>query len=213
VGTLSVDPADLEGCIDALHALAGADDDEQLTSLGLAKRLLGPSSVLRVPNLQVQGCISTVDHHTVIIVRKGLDRAREQHVIGHELGHWILRREGVTVDDEDALESACDYVGAGIVIRRRPFARVLRGGYTLPELAAHYRTSETLVALRQAEVTGQPRAVVAPHAVRVRGQLEFVWPEERTLRRWATGRAAPGVVKVRLKDDPRRVVLDPQETG
>lgn len=99
-----------------------------------------------MPNLRDAGQLATVHDQRVIAVRAGLPPAREQHVVGHELGHWILEREGYR--DEDVVW------------------RPLRG---------------SLVVLGD------------------------------TLRRWARGRAAPGVRKVRLRDDPRRVVLDPEE--
>ena len=201
-------PGELEGLAEALFDLAGVADHETVTPASVARRAAG-ATVIRVPHLLATGTLSLVNGQPVIAVRRGLDPIRERHVIGHELGHWILRREGVPVDDYT--EAACDYIGAALLTRRAAFARALRDRLTLPELAARFEVTETLAALREAEVTGRPRAVVAPGSVRVRGQLEFVWPDEGTLRRWATGRAAPGVAKVRLRDDPRRVLLEPAE--
>jgi hypothetical protein len=41
---------------------------------------------------------------------------------------------------------------------------------------------------------------------------EWVWPDEQTLRQWAK-RSGPGLRKVTLGDDRRRVVLEAEEAG
>jgi hypothetical protein len=125
--------------------------------------------------------------------------------IAHELGHWLLARHGFVGDDE---ERAADHLGAALVAPRRAFLSARRAvGESLPELADAFGITETGAALRLGEVLGVPLAVVVPATVRVRGPEDWGWPDEWTLRRWARGRT-PGIRKVRLTDDPRRVVPD-----
>jgi hypothetical protein len=73
-------------------------------------------------------------------------------------------------------------------------------------MASALRVSGTLAALRVGEAVGAPVAVIAPGRIHVRGPEEFVWPSEAELRRLARA-GADGLVRVRLADDPRRVVL------
>ena len=78
-------------------------------------------------------------------------------------------------------------------------------------LAGAFVASETTMALRDAELHRLARVVVAPN-LRVRGPESFVWPPERIIRVWAL-EGGPGLARTRLTDDPRRVVLDVDETA
>lgn len=128
--------------------------------------------------------------------------------VGHELGHWLLTRHGYCGNDDEA---AADYLGAALLAPRRAFLRARRAlGHDLPALANAFSMTETGVALRLGEALHVPLAVVSPAHVRVRGPEAWVWPNEATVRRWARV-AEPGLRKVRLTDDPRRVVLDVDE--
>lgn len=112
------------------------------------------------------------------------------------------------------VEQLANAIAAGIIIPRRAFRRAIAVyGRDLVELAGAFGTSQTLTALREAEIDRLPRAVVTPETVRVRGPEEWVWPDERTVRAWAR-RPMPGVRKTVLTDAPRRVVVDAEdETG
>lgn len=198
-----MDIGDLEGCVEALYRLAGFDDDAVDFPSRVARRLLGPEAIVRVPGLKTFAALSRVNGEARIAVRQSLSQPRREHAIGHELGHWVLEREGC--DGED-LEGACDFIGAAIQTRRRVFREVAKHR-DWTQLALDFSTTETLVALRYGETTGTPLAVVAPHAVRVRGD-DFSWPEADEIRKRAKSRSIiPGVAKARLRDDPRRVVL------
>jgi hypothetical protein len=61
--------------------------------------------------------------------------------------------------------------------------------------------------LRYGETTGRDLAVVRPGLVRVRGQLNFVWPDESTIRGWTMGRVPKGLARTRLDGDRRRHLL------
>lgn len=198
-----LDEADLEGCVESLYQLARFADDEVAAPVRIATRLLGPGSIVRVPHLRELGHIARVSGEYVIAVRRGLARAREQHTIGHELAHWLFERDGYDGAD---LEDACDFVGAGLMTRRRPFTRRAREvSLDFRQLAHDFDTSETMVALRVGETLDVPVAVIAPLSVRVRGP-EWGWPPPDQIRRLARA-PVPGVRRAPLTDDRRRVAL------
>lgn len=96
-----------------------------------------------------------------------------------------------------------DALAAALLAPRQQFLRALgEDGYRLPILARRFETTESCVALRAGEVTGEPMALVAPRSVRVRG-AEWTWPTERELRRGSL----PGVRKVSLRTERPRFVL------
>ena len=138
-----------------------------------------------------------------IIVSSKLPPAYARFFVAHELAHWVLRDEGL--DDRD--ESEVDYLAAALLAPRCGFLSAVRAGLELPELAEQFGTTETGAALRIGETTGRPIVLVAPASVRPRGSESWVWPPEPTLRAW-TRKDRPGVARVRLSDDPRRVMLE-----
>lgn len=196
--------SDLEGCVDALYEIAGCESDEVLFPSSLAEQLFGDECIQRVPHMIASGALGRAGEQHYIAVRASIRGSAFEHIVGHELGHWILRREGSTMRNTE-LELACDFIGAAIQTRRRPFARGARGRERdFKQLALDFQTSETLVALRVGEVLNIPIAVIAPLTVRARGSIE--WPDEQRLRMIAR-RGYPGIARVRLTDDSRRVAL------
>lgn len=132
-------------------------------------------------------------------VRRSLPDTYREHTIGHELAHWWAQTNGVIDSEEQA-----DYVGAALQMPRGLFLGTDKG--ELSGLARKFGATETAVALRIGEVEREPLAVVAPHCVRVRGPDEWEWPAEQTVRQWASS-GRPGLIKTRLRDDRRRVVI------
>jgi hypothetical protein len=135
--------------------------------------------------------------------------------LGHELGHYVFERAGYVGED---IESVCDAFGAAVMAPRPAVLRLHQQfGLDFRKIADAVRATQTWAALRIGEVLRRPLAAVSPGAVRVRGPEAWVWPDESTLRRWASGRSRPGLAKVRLTDQPRRVALlgdeDASETG
>lgn len=190
----------------------GAQPDDDAPKLGvLVRSLLGEDSVAYTSGLRGDGALARIGATWRIYVRRGLTVERRAFAISHELAEWWLRvRERYQGED---VEQAANYIAAAIMSPRRAFHRALATyGHDFVELAATFRTTETHVALREAELTHLPRAVVSPALVRVRGPEEWVWPSESTLRSWARG-VTPGLRKVKLTDDPRRVVIDVEDTG
>lgn len=201
-----MEPTELEGVAESAYREAGLDV-ERPNVVRLAKALLGPDAIERGPRL-VSGRAALIRVHDRwrIVLSRSLPKLYALHAIGHELGHWLLERAGVGSGDE---ELAADYLGGALLAPRSAFAAAHRAlGSDLPALAAAFSTTETGAALRVGEVARVPLAVISPSVVRVRGPEGWVWPDEPTLRRWARGTAAPGLKKIRLTDDPRRVVLD-----
>lgn len=202
---MGLDQADIEGEADAAYRAAGLDPDEAVSPIWLAKRLLGERNVVGVPALmhQLGGCLALVNGAPRIFYRNRLPTELRDFVVGHELGHALLRdRAGEGVE----LERACDAFAAAIIAPRRAYLAALRVcGAQYPKLARAFATSESLVALRFGEVTGAPLALVAPRSVRVRG-AEYSWPSEPAIRELAA-RPKPGLRKAQLKDDLRRLVI------
>lgn len=195
-----MEPSDLEAAAESVFRLAGQAVG-RCSPVRLANCL--GINVVSVPNLRQAGCLAMVGHVPTIAFRASLDAPRRAHVVGHELGHWVLSREGVR--DSQWTEDWCDYIGGALVAPRPAIRRAFAAfGTAFSPIAASFRTTETLVALRMGEVTSQSVAVVAPQRVRARG--DAVWPAEDTVRAWAR-RPGPGISSVRLQDDRKRVVL------
>ncbi len=216
-----MDPGDLEGLAEALHREAGLDPADPA---GVAKVARGlwrdPAAVELVPRDAMRhapASLASVNGAWRIYVRRGTPSEQVGFLIGHELAHWALRREGVRFETEGDEEAACDYLGAALVAPRSAFRATLRAlGEDVRELADRFGSTETLAILRWGETTGRDLAVVRPGLVRVRGQLNFVWPDEDTVRSWTSGRVPKGLARTRLDGDRRRfalVVDDELETG
>ncbi len=199
---------ELEGIAEAVLHEGGQEDDDAPRLAQLVTTLLGPGAV-EYAQLRGDGALTRVGDRWRIYLRRGLSLERKAFALSHEIAEWWLRvREGYVGED---VEHGANYIAAAIMAPRRAFARSLRAhGHDFAELAADFRTTETHVALREAELADIPRAVVSPALVRVRGPHDWVWPNEGVVRRWARA-GAPGVTKVRLTDDPRRIVLDVEE--
>lgn len=196
---MSADTSDLECIVERIYREAGAGPDDVWRPSRIARALFGPDVLYLVPDVPGHAQLTRMHGGPVIAVRKGLSPAYRDHAIAHELGHWALELEGVPHDEHT--ENACDFIGAALITRRRPFARVARHDYR--QLALDFRTTETLVALRVGEVLNEPVAVVSPHLVRARGEG---WRSLQTIRLYAHETPA-GLVKVRLHDEPQRVAL------
>lgn len=200
---MAVDQADIEGEAEAAYRAAGLELDEGVTPIWLAKRLLGPDAVVGVASLMQPGggCLVRVHGQPRIYYRARLPPALRDFVIGHELAHALL---GERVGDE--AEAACDAFAAAVIAPRRAYLAALRAyGVRFTKLARAFATTESLVALRLGEVTGEPVALLAPHSLRVRGS-ECAWPSEPELRS-VLPRSGPGLARARLRDDPRRTAI------
>lgn len=195
---------ELEGIAESAYAEAELDPERPHLPR-LAKALLGPRAIERGPRpLHAPACLVRVRGEWRIIVGRNLPPRFALFAVGHELAHWLLGRVGFVGEDEEAV---ADALAAALLMPRPAFRRALLSvGDDWSELARVMCATETAVALRLGEVTRRPLAVVAPARVRVRGDEEWLWPDESTIRQWAR-KPLPGLRKTKLKDDPRRVVL------
>ncbi len=158
--------------------------------------------VYAIPGLRPLGVLGNQGDRVVIGYRQSLSEPYAEHSIRHELGHWAMRKCGVTDSEEGA-----DYIAAATAMPSAAFLACFRSvGDDLPQLALPFGVTETSAALRLGELLGEALAVVAPLSVRVRGPEDWVWPDTETVRRWARA-GRPGLKKTRLRDDRRRVVL------
>ncbi len=201
-----VDAFLLEGIAESLYREAGEDPSEPVSPVRIARALINADVVKAVPRhalRQSWAALTPIDGRWHIVVRRDVPDAELGHTIAHELAHWALRRANIPDN-----EPSCDYLGAALVAPARAFRRAIKHlGADLPALADTFRTTESCVALRWGESTDTAVALVRPGLIRVRGQLEFVWPDEQTIVRWAKGRPPRGLAKTRLTDDRRRVLL------
>ena len=201
---------ELEGIADAAYREAGLDPETPHITR-LARALLGPTAIMRGPRpIHGPAALIRVKDDWRIVISRSLPAIYATFAVGHELGHWLLARSGYRGDDEEA---SADYLAGALLAPRRAFISAWRAmGDDFAALAETFSMTETGAALRLGEVLRVPLAVISPALVRVRGPDEWVWPAESVVRGWSR-KGAPGLRKVRLTDDPRRVVLGVEETG
>lgn len=208
---MSLDQADLEGSAEALYKLAGLPVDDAVSPTKIARALFGARAVEILPMRMAAGALIYVNGERRIVVKQGLDMVTTRFVVGHELGHWILEREGYRGDH---LEAYCDYIGGAILMPRRSFVGAHRfhdGDVT--DLAAEFGVTHSATWLRIGEAVRIPIALSRPGLVRTRGPDSWVWPESETIVKWARGTPPPGLAKVRVEDDRRRMVLVGDDDG
>jgi len=196
---------DFEWIADEVLRLADVDEMAPAKPVALVRALLGPGALFSVHarSLPGDGSLAVVNGQPRIYIRQGLSPIRRRWVICHELAEWWLWQSGVR---DEQIEGVADAVAAAVLAPRRAVRAALKSaGPSYTGLAEHFGTTESCIAMRLAEVTGRPMALVAPAKVRVRGE-DYAWPEEGQIRslRW-TRRA--GLERMKLHDDRRRVVL------
>lgn len=197
----SMTPENIEG---EAACMLGCDDEEPPDIVRLARRVLGVSvQVVHARALPGDGALVTVHGQRRIYVRSGLPQVRLRWAIAHELGHLALSLDSSCRENEDA----CDAFAAAILTPMRAYRLALREtGVSYRRLAQWFVASESCVALRLGEVTGQPMALIAPSRVRVRGD-DYAWGTEQNVRALAQKTSVAGIRKARLRDDRRRVAL------
>jgi hypothetical protein len=196
---------ELEGIAQRVRKLAGVEEDETVSSLTIARRVLGvPVRVL--PTLPTQACL-VWDHDRYRILIRRLER--EAHfAVAHELGHWALRElEGVAPADEEALANRF----AGALCAPTHIVRAITKGrrsHHFRPLAKATGLSETAAALRLREVRGDSLAVVTANQRNIMGGFAGL-DHDRAVRLADQAERDPRIAVVRLRGgiDEGRVQL------
>jgi hypothetical protein len=199
-----MDPAELEGLALIPYQVTGIDPEDPPPLFDLVRAYLGVrvERPANMPGPRAQAF--RVNGQDRVAVRAGLPVEVAHFLAAHELAHVVMRRAG---HPEHADEGRANYLGAALLMPRAFVRAVYRAeGFSPRALAEAVVCSQTSAVLRFGEVRTAPLAAVSPGAVRVRGPEAFVWPDEGTIRRWAA-RPGPGLARVRLTDQPRRVAL------
>lgn len=201
--------AELEGLASELYERVGLDPAVPVDTFRLARKLLGPQAIERgVGLVGMPAKLFTVRGERRIAINRRLPFTQAQFWVGHELAH-ILIGDHRGPD----LEQLCDYLAACLMAPRAAMRGLLRAfGHDHRQIADEVCATQTWAALRIAECTGAPRAVVTPARCYVRCPDDYVLPPEPLLRRLTTG-TRPGVRKTRLTDATGRTVLDFEETA
>lgn len=194
-----------EQCAFDFYERVGCDPAEPVDPFTLTRKFLGAGTIVRGANLVGSPAATFVlDGQRKIAVRRNLPIEYAAFYVAHELGHIVLEEAGYRDDD---LEQQCDLFGAALLAPRPAIVRLHRElGFDLGAIASEVGSTETWAALRLGEVLRLPLVAIAPMRVRVRGPVEWVWPDESTLRSWVK-RTPRGIVKTKLSDDPRRHVF------
>lgn len=158
--------------------------------------------VFAVRNMVSEESVATFQGRELLGYRASLPRPYANHKLAHGLGHIGMRRLGVADSEEGA-----DYIAAATLMPSAAFRDCLgEFGPDMTRIASAFCVTETSAALRLGEVNDVPIAVVTPAIVRVRGPEEWEWGPEGVVRHLSkTG--GPGLIKARLRDDRKRVML------
>jgi hypothetical protein len=209
---VGISTSEIEGLAVAFYERLGFDPAIPVDPFRLARKLLGPMAIERGTSVAgLSAKLFVVRGERRIAVSRKIPPEYAMFYVGHELGHVVLDEIGYREDD---LETACDAFGAAVMAPMPAVRTLLRAfGRDHAAIAEEIGATQTWAALRVAECLGIPRAIITPGRLYVRGPEAFEWGPEDSLRRLARGRAgAPGITKVKLTDDPRRVVIDIDES-
>lgn len=187
------------------------DPAQPVDTFRLARLLLGADGIER--GTSIVGALAkvyTVNGKRRIAVSRKATVEYAQFYVGHELGHIVCDEQGYRQAD---VERVCDMFGAAVMAPIPAVHAMLRAfGRDHEAIADELISTQTHAALRVAEVLRIPRAIITPARVYARGPDEFVWGSEDELRKLAR-RERPGIVRAKLTDDPRRVMIDVEDVG
>lgn len=208
---MPLDSASIEGLAVDFYKRLGCDPEQPVDTFRLARKLLGANAIERGTALVgVPAKTFSVHGERRIAVSRKLSVPYAQFFVGHELGHIVLDEIAYTESD---IERVCDAFGAAVMAPLPAVRLLLRAfGRDHEAIADEVCSTQTWAALRIAEFLRIPRAIITPQRVYARGPEEFEWGPEDELRRLVRVER-PGVVKSKLTDDPRRIVIDVDETG
>lgn len=183
--SVSVTFDDVEGVVVELCLSNGLDPTGPVSPWELARR---EAVVVETHEHVIGGaCSYRVRDRWRIAIPRALSTEYAAHAVGHELGHVVLRRLGVSLDDERE-ERVCDAIGGAILAPAPAVLALHRAfGYDVRRIARAAVSTPTWAALRLGEALGIPTVMVAPHAVRTRATGRAI--DESEARRIARGRS------------------------
>ncbi len=200
-----MDVATCEGLAIDLYKRTGFDPGEPTSPIRIARTWLGADAIQRGHVIGSPATVGRFAGRWRILVRPTVPIRYLAFFVGHELGHVLLSEAHYDEPDE---EEAANRIGGALMAPLHAMRRLYRAhGLDLAGLADAVGSTQTWAALRIGEAIGTPLAAVSPATVRVRGPESFVWPEAGEIRRLASGRARPGLAKVRITDDRGRMAL------
>jgi hypothetical protein len=200
---------EIEGLAVEFYKRLNLDPEQPVDTFRLARRLLGAQAIVKGTSLVgMPAKVFFVLGERKIAVNRKIPVPYQQFYVGHELGHIVCDEIDYAEDD---LEQVCDHFGAAIMAPIPAISSLLRTfGRDHEAIANEVGSTQTWAALRVAEYLKIPRAIVTPQKLYTRGPDEWQWGSEQELRRLVRVER-PGITKVRLTDDPRRVVIDVDE--
>lgn len=138
-------------------------------------------------------------------VLKSLPWQRKRWAVGHELGEYRLKQLRYMGED---IERRAHEIAAALLMPRRAFVSRARA-VPVEQLALDFRVDQTAASLRLGETRiVEAAVVVTPSKTYARGEEGFVLPADGRLREIARApHGYPGLRKVRLTDDPRRIAM------
>lgn len=187
---------------DAIIREAGAEPADGLSVWQLCGELLG--TVPEFVSMRTEAEVVPVNGRFRVFVRRGTRPARARWLVGHELAEWWYIVNGYRGPD---IEARCDALGAALVAPA-PFVNSLRAelGDNARLLAKRLKTTQSVALLRLGECADQAVALVRRNrSTIIRGPF-VEWPIRPS---WepANARRAPGIVRVRITDEPNRFGL------
>jgi len=214
---------DIEGEAESVLRAAELDDFVYIPIRQVVEAVLGPGALRVVSGSQLtetaRARLEREGERSIVKVRGGIATEVARFAAAHEVGHFVLRHQDVR--DEQA-EAEADRFAAALLM---PWHAVgcMRNelGDDLESLAKTFGVTQTAIALRIGEVGWVPASIVVePDIVRSRSLSPFVLPPDDELRRLSKlsdddlCAIGPGLRKVEITDDGRRVVLMvEEETG
>jgi hypothetical protein len=192
-----------ERAAESIRDAAGVDDEAGAVEVAFA--LMGKHAILLCHKLPEKAVYRPDTDR--IWLRRELSRNAVEYLVGHELGERHAVQSGLVVTDEER-ETFCDAVAARLLAPRRLVRDAVRAfGDDHVAVAKALRTTQTIALVRMAEEAHRPLVAVLPKRIIVRGDVDFAWPDEETLRGLEDGPVPEGVERREITDARRRFGL------
>lgn len=189
-----------------LYRAAGRDPAAAATPLDLITTLLGPDALRWADGEWIRGggALARVRGEWRVYLSRKYPLRNLRFVALHELAHWAM--PGASEDD-------CDALAARLLAPRLAFERAIAEtvrprsspARVYSDLGKWFLCTDSFAAMRYAEVTTEPLALISLERVRVRGAWSLP-AEPRALRALAAA-PIPGVRRARLRDDATRMIM------